>query len=58
MPLGFRWSPKLGPFRLNFGKRGLNSVTTKVGRWSHNSRTGRHRFNLPGPWWWTSRKSR
>jgi hypothetical protein len=33
-------------------------VSVKVGRWSWNSRTRAHRYNLPGPVSWKLDKSR
>jgi hypothetical protein len=47
--LGFRWRPKLGWFRFNFGKRGYTSTSVRKGWWSWNSRTKKHRVDLPGP---------
>ncbi len=54
MPLLFRKIVRLGPIRLNFGKNGFSSWTFKIGKWSWNSRTRRHRLDLPGPLSWTS----
>lgn len=54
MGLIFRKSLKLGPIKLNFGKRGFTSWGFKVGVWSWNSRTRAHRVDLPGPFSWSS----
>jgi hypothetical protein len=48
MGLNFRARPRLGPFRLNIGKRGPTSLSTVLGPLTHNSRTGKWTINLPG----------
>jgi hypothetical protein len=58
MPFTFRKHPHLGPIRFNFTEHGLSSITIRVGRWSWNSRTGRHSVDLPGPVNWRSRGRR
>ncbi|HEV7899769.1 MAG TPA: DUF4236 domain-containing protein [Planosporangium sp.] len=55
MPLNFRKVVKFGPIRLNFGRKGLSSWSTKIGRWSWNSRTRRQNVDLPGPFSWRSK---
>lgn len=55
MGLIFRKTVRLGPIRLNFTKKGLSSWSVRLGRWSWNSRTRRHRVDLPGPFSWTSK---
>ncbi|MFC7344592.1 DUF4236 domain-containing protein [Saccharopolyspora griseoalba] len=45
--LKYRKSIGFRPVAFNFGKRGLNSVSLRHGRWSWNSRTRRHTINLP-----------
>lgn len=58
MPFGFRWNPKIGIWRLNFGKRGYNSTSTRLGPVTHNSKRG-WRVNLPGGLhWYQSRRRR
>jgi hypothetical protein len=47
--LGFRKSFRWGWLRFNFGKRGYTSTSVKKGWWSWNSRTKKHRVDLPGP---------
>lgn len=53
---------RLGPFRVNLTQRGLSSVTFKIGRFSHNFRSGRNTFDTPGPgsisWQGRSRRHR
>lgn len=58
MPILFRKRLRFGPFVVNAGKSGVTSWGLKVGRWSWNSHTGRHRVDLPGPFSWTSRGRR
>jgi hypothetical protein len=46
----FQWRPRLGPLRLNIGKRGLSSVSVGV-RGAHvtlSPRGGRSTIGLPG----------
>ncbi len=52
----FRKVIRLGPIRLNFGRNGYSSTTVKVGPWSTNTRTRRHRANLPGPFSWVGKR--
>ena len=54
MPILFRKIVRLGPIRLNFSKNGFSSWSVKIGKWSWNSRTRKHRVDLPGPVSWTS----
>lgn len=56
--MGFHMHKKLrlGPVILNLTKRGLSSVTFKMGRWSWNSRTRRHTIDTPGPGYWQSKR--
>jgi len=54
MPIQYRKIVKLGPIRLNVGNRGLSSWSLHIGKWSWNSRTRKHRFDLPGPFSWRS----
>ena len=57
MSVLFRKSMRFGPrwlhVRLNVSKSGA-SWTFKVGPWSWNTRSRRHRVDLPGPWSWQS----
>ena len=62
MPVRGRGSINLGPLRINWVRHGvfgwprISSHTWHVGPWSRNSRTGRHRVDLPGPHhWWQSK---
>ena len=55
MGFGFRKTINLGPLAFNLSKSGV-SVSVRAGIWSWNTRTRRHRVNLPGPWHWTSRR--
>lgn len=55
MPIGFRKRKPFGPFSVNMGRKGITSWGIKLGRWSWNSRTRKHRVDLPGPFHWTSR---
>jgi hypothetical protein len=48
MSLMYRKIVKLGPFRLNIGRKGLSSSSLQVGRWSWPSRSRKRRFSLPG----------
>jgi hypothetical protein len=54
-------SARLGPrwlhVRLNLSGTGL-SWTVKVGPWSWNTRSRRHRVDLPGPLSWQSDRPR
>lgn len=50
---------RIGPVVLNMASTGwfswrVTSWGIEVGRWSWNSRTDRHRLDLPGPWSWMS----
>lgn len=57
MGFTFRKTVRLGPLRLNFGKRGLTSVGVKAGRMSYNrARNGRRTtsVDIPGPVSWKS----
>jgi hypothetical protein len=54
MPLMYRKTVKLGPFRLNIGRTGVSSWSLHLGRWSWNSRTRKQRVDLPGPFSWRS----
>ena len=56
MPIIFRKRFRFGPIIVNAGRNGFTSWGLKVGRWSWNSRTGKHRVDLPGPFSWTSRR--
>lgn len=58
MPILFRKRLRFGPFVVNAGKSGFTSWGLQVGRWSWNSRAGRHRVDLPGALSWTSRGRR
>lgn len=51
---------RFGPFVLNLAGRFLplpSSVGLDIGPYSINSRTKKHRIDLPGPWWWESQKA-
>jgi hypothetical protein len=50
----YRKTIKFGPFRLNIGRKGVSSWSLHIGKWSWNSRTRKHRFDLPGPFSWRS----
>ena len=54
MPIQYRKVIKFGPFRLNIGNHGLSSWSFAIGKWSWNSRTRKHRVDLPGPFSWRS----
>ena len=48
------YRPKIGPFRINTGRRGVSSISTKVGPftlrlWSRTKQGGVSSVNLPGP---------
>ncbi|WP_127501860.1 DUF4236 domain-containing protein [Actinoplanes solisilvae] len=58
MGLVFRKRKKFGPLILNFTENGYSSWGLKIGRWSWNSRTRAHRYDLPGPFSWKQDKSR
>lgn len=49
--MGFKARKQLrfGPFRVNLTQRGLSSVSFKVGRFTHNFKTGRNTIDTPGP---------
>lgn len=57
MGFGFRKSWRFGTrnvhARLNASKTG-SSWSFKIGPWSWNTRSRRHRVDLPGPLHWTS----
>lgn len=57
--LRFRQSVKVGPFRINLGKKSV-SVTAKVGpvKRTIGTRGTRTSVNLPGPFSWTHRRPR
>lgn len=55
MPLVYRSQKRFGPVVLNFTENGYSSWGLRIGRWSWNSRTRSHRWNLPGPLSWRSR---
>lgn len=52
--MGFRLgSKRIGPFRINFGKRGIASITLALGvgairLWSANGQRGVSSINTPG----------
>jgi hypothetical protein len=54
MSLLFRKSIDLGLIRWNFGRGGYSSTTYRIWPWSYNTRTRRHRIDLPGPFAWQS----
>ena len=56
MPIVFRKRKKIGPIILNFTENGYSSWSIKIGRWSWNSRAKAHRYDLPGPMSWRSKK--
>jgi hypothetical protein len=56
MGISFRKSIRLGPVRWNFGRNGHTSTTVSFGPWSWNTRTRRHRVDLPGPFSWTGKR--
>ncbi|HTF49495.1 MAG TPA: DUF4236 domain-containing protein [Pseudonocardia sp.] len=49
MRFHLRKTLRLGPVRVHLTERGFSSWGLKVGRWTWNSRTGRHTINTPGP---------
>jgi hypothetical protein len=53
MPMLYRQTFRLGPFRWNTSRSGV-SFTFKLGRFSWNSRNQKARVDLPGPFAWTS----
>jgi hypothetical protein len=61
MSILFRKSKRFGTsrfhVRLNMSKAGA-SWTLKVGPWSWNTRSRRHRVDLPGPFAWQQSKKR
>ncbi|GLY05723.1 MULTISPECIES: DUF4236 domain-containing protein [Actinoplanes] len=58
MPIVYRSRKKIGPLVLNFTENGYSSFSLKIGKWSWNSRTRAHRYDLPGPLSWKQDKSR
>ncbi len=58
MPIVYRSRKKIGPLVLNFTENGYSSFSLKIGKWSWNSRTRAHRYDLPGPLSWKQNKSR
>jgi hypothetical protein len=58
MGLMFRKRKKFGPLIFNFTENGMSSWTIKVGRWSWNSRSRTHRYDLPGPMSWKQDKDK
>lgn len=58
MPVEYRKRKRIGPVQLNFTQDGLSSWSLRVGRWSWNSRTRSHRYDLPGPWAWRQKRRR
>jgi hypothetical protein len=48
----FRMRPSIGPFRLNIGRRGLSSVSLKLGPFTRNFRRNTTTVDLPGPFSW------
>ena len=55
LPILFRKAFRIGPLVLNFTPKGFSSWGLKIGRWSWNSRTRAHRYDLPGPFSWRSK---
>lgn len=58
-----RTRKKYGPVIVNGASEGffkwrLTSVGLEIGEWSWNSRSRRHRVDLPGPYSWTSKKQK
>lgn len=56
---------KFGPVTVNFSATGfggwrMTSWSVRIWRWSWNARSGKQRFDIPGPWTWesTGRKGR
>jgi hypothetical protein len=58
MGLMFRKRKRFGPLVFNFTENGMSSWTIKVGRWSWNSRSRAHRYDLPGPMSWKQDKDK
>jgi hypothetical protein len=58
VPILFRKAMRFGPLVLNFTPKGLSSWGLKIGKWSWNSKTRAHRYDLPGPFSWRSRGRR
>lgn len=56
MPVEYRKRSRYGPLQLNWTQDGLSSWSIRIGRWSWNSRTRSHRYDLPGPLSWRSRR--
>jgi hypothetical protein len=50
--LRFRKRARLGPFRLNFTRRGLSSISIKLGPLTHNLTHRRTTVDLPGGLYW------
>lgn len=49
---------RFGPFRWHWTLGGPSSWSFKLGAWSWNSRTQRHRVDLPGGMHWVEDKRR
>jgi hypothetical protein len=64
MPIRGRGSIRLPFLRINWTRHGLfglpriTSTTTHFGPWSRNSRTRKHRVDLPGPHHWYQSKGK
>ncbi|MDN3354026.1 DUF4236 domain-containing protein [Actinomadura sp. DC4] len=56
MGIEFRKRKRVGPLIFNFTEHGFSSWSVKIGRWSWNSRTRAHRYDLPGPMSWKQDK--
>lgn len=52
MSLRYRRRHSAGPFRLNFGRRGLSSVSIKLGAITWNLTRKRATVDLPGGLYW------
>ena len=57
MPIRIRKSKRFGPIRLNASNSGL-SWSWDIGPYSWNSRTRKHRVDLPGPFHWVQGRKR
>jgi hypothetical protein len=57
MPIRFRKCIGSGLVRANLSRSGI-SWTIKLGPWSWNTRSRRHRLDLPGPAYWQGRPRR
>lgn len=56
--LRFRARPRIGPFAVNIGRRGVTSISTILGPLTINSRSGKATVNLPGHLSWVGRLRR